>query len=173
MLGNGTVVRAPTFHQCGPGLTPGLVIILFGLSLFALYSALRSFSLVTPVVSTSLQMPLLFYLACASVHFCAGQILNPAGWELSPSVWRCLAHSVLQKSDTLWHSWKNSKEWSLACLPDPAPPCKDTTYTSYFWLAMMSVSVFFYRINSISHNLKFTCTQWIISHCTDHFGHLA
>ena len=79
MLGNGTVVRAPTFHQCGPGLTPGLGIILFGLSLFALYSDLRGFSLVTPVVSTSLQMPLLFYLACASVHLCAGQILNPAG----------------------------------------------------------------------------------------------
>ena len=44
----GLVVRALAFHQCGPGSISALGVIC-GLSLLILYSAMRGFSLGTPV----------------------------------------------------------------------------------------------------------------------------
>ena len=44
----GSVVRALAFHQCVPGLIPGLRVI-SGMSLLVLYSAPRGFSAGTPV----------------------------------------------------------------------------------------------------------------------------
>ena len=44
----GVVVRALTFHQCGPGSISALGVKC-GLSLLVLYSAMRGFSLGTPV----------------------------------------------------------------------------------------------------------------------------
>ena len=44
----GLVVRALAFHQCGPGSISALGVIC-GLSLLVLYSAMRGFSLGTPV----------------------------------------------------------------------------------------------------------------------------
>ena len=44
----GLAVRAPAFHQCGPGSISALGVKC-GLSLLVLYSAMRGFSLGTPV----------------------------------------------------------------------------------------------------------------------------
>ena len=45
----GLVVRAPAFHQCGPGSISALGVIC-GLSLLVLYSAMRGFPPGTPIL---------------------------------------------------------------------------------------------------------------------------
>lgn len=160
------------FHQCGLGLTPGLGIILFGLSLFALYSGYSS----CEHIITNFNPFLPCLSLCPSVCWTKPCWVRVAPFCLKVSITQCATEvghimaqlkelkrvkfSLLARSSTSTHVSFTS-DWT----------CKDTTYTIYFLATMMSVSVFPYRISSISHNLKFTYTHWIIGHCTD-FGNM-